>query len=92
MFYPIRVLAPAAVGALLALLPLRAKAAGTFIVSTTADSGPNSLRQAILELANQPCEQLITSLAARTVEFTQGVPQEDDMTGVMLRYLGDHPS
>jgi hypothetical protein len=71
---PLLVLAPVAVGALAALISTPStRAAGTFTVTTTADSGPNSLRQAILD-ANAANGGTINVTTAGVVNLNSALP------------------
>jgi serine phosphatase RsbU (regulator of sigma subunit) len=52
------------------------------------DFGEQRIREAVEPRINEPVDAILERLLVELEEFTRGIPQADDLTAVVVRYLG----
>lgn len=52
------------------------------------DFGEQRIRETIERAIDQPVEEILNQLLGALEQFTRGIPQADDLTAVVIRYLG----
>ena len=52
------------------------------------DFGEQRIREAVEPRINEPVEKILERLLGALEQFTRGIPQADDLTAVVVRYLG----
>jgi sigma-B regulation protein RsbU (phosphoserine phosphatase) len=52
------------------------------------DFGEQRIREAVEPRINEPVETILERLLGALEQFTRGIPQADDLTAVVVRYLG----
>ncbi len=52
------------------------------------DFGEGRIREAVEPRVNEPIEVVLNQLLSALEQFTRGIPQADDLTAVVVRYLG----
>ncbi|HYJ95732.1 MAG TPA: SpoIIE family protein phosphatase, partial [Vicinamibacterales bacterium] len=50
--------------------------------------GEQRIREAVEPRINEPVDVILERLLGELGQFTLGIPQADDMTAVVVRYLG----
>jgi sigma-B regulation protein RsbU (phosphoserine phosphatase) len=52
------------------------------------DFGERRIREAVEPRINEPVDVILDRLLGELEQFTRGIPQADDLTAVVVRYLG----